>query len=68
MDAAPLSCGGHAFECHEATGVVDEVLRSDLSSCSDDADRPHDPVTRRGLLSSEYMLDAGANLVLLPVS
>ena len=45
----------------EAANVVGQVLQANLGARPHDADRAHDPTTRRGLLSSEHMFDAGAN-------
>src|SRR3982075_1906849 len=56
-----LTCGGDPLQRHKAANVVGQVLQANLGARPHDADRAHDPTTRRGLLSSEHMFDAGAN-------
>jgi hypothetical protein len=64
--AAPL-CGGHPLQRHEPADVVGKVLQADFGFRPRDADRPHDPATRRVLLTPEHVLDAGSNSALLAV-
>ena len=60
-------CGSHPFQCHQPADVVGKVLQADFNLRPRDADRPYDPATRRGLLSTEHVLDAGPNSALLAV-
>ena len=60
-------CGSQPLQRHKAADVVDEVLQADLDLRPRDADRPYDAATRRGLLSTEHVLDAGPNSALLAV-
>ena len=64
--ADPLCCS-HPFQRHQPADVVGEVLQSDFGFRPRDADGPYDPATRRGLLSTEHVLDAGPNSALLAV-
>ena len=57
----PASCGGDPLQRHKAANVVGQVLQANLRARSHDANRTHDPAAQRGLLSSEYVLDAGPN-------
>jgi len=61
------SCGSHPLQRHQPADVVGKVLQSDFGFRPRDADRPHDPATRRVLLSTEHVLDAGSNSALLAV-
>src|ERR1700730_15289448 len=63
----PPLCGGHPLQRHQPTDVVGKVLQADFSLRPRDADRSHDPATRRGLLSTEHVLDASPNFALLAV-
>jgi hypothetical protein len=60
-------CGSHPLQRHKPADVVGKVLQADFSFGAYDADRPHDPATRRGLLSAEHVLDASPNFALLAV-
>src|SRR6516225_5836371 len=60
-------CGSHPFQRHQPADVVGKVLQADFGFRPRDADRPYDPATRRVLLSTEYVLDAGSNSALLAV-
>ena len=62
----PLGCS-HPFQRHQPADVVGKVLQSDFGFRPRDADRPHDAATRRVLLSTEHVLDAGPNSALLAV-
>ena len=57
-------CDSHPFQRHQPADVVGKVLQSDFGFRPRDADRPHDPATRRVLLSTEHVLDAGSNSAL----
>src|SRR3977135_1234530 len=61
FERTPPSCGGDPLQRHKAANVVGQVLQANLGARPHDADRAHDPTTRRGLLSSEHMFDASAN-------
>ena len=61
------SCGSHPLQRHQPADVVGEVLQADFGLRPRDADRPYDPATRGGLLSTEHVLDAGPNSALLAV-
>src|SRR6202162_3673775 len=61
------SCGSHPLQRHQPADVVGKVLQADFSLRPRDADRPYDSATRRGLLSTEHVLDAGPNSALLAV-
>jgi hypothetical protein len=61
------SCGSHPLKRHKPADVVGKVLQADFGFRPDDADCPYDPTTRRGLLSTEHVLDASPNLGLLAV-
>ena len=63
---SPL-CGSHPFQRHQPAEVVGKVLQANFCFRPRDADRPHDPASRRVLLSTEHVLDAGSNLALLAV-
>ena len=60
-------CGSHPFQRHQPADVVGKVLQADFGFRPRDANRPYDPATRRVLLSTEYVLDAGSNSALLAV-
>jgi hypothetical protein len=60
----PPLCGGHPLQCHKPADVVGEVLQADFGFRPREADGSYDPATRRGLLSTEHVLDAGPNLAL----
>ena len=60
-------CGSHPFQRHQPADVVGKVLQADFGFCPRDANRSYDPATRRVLLSTEYVLDAGSNSALLAV-
>ena len=47
--------------------VVGQVLQANLGFRLRDADRPHDPTSRRVLLSTEHVFDASPHLALLVV-
>jgi hypothetical protein len=51
------SCGSHALQRDKTADVVGEVLEADFGFRPRDADRPYDPTTRGGLLSTEYVLE-----------
>jgi hypothetical protein len=57
----------HPFQRHQPADVVGKVLQADFGFRPRDADRPYDPSTRRVLLSTEHVLDAGSNSALLAV-
>ena len=61
------SCGSHALQRDKTADVVGEVLEADFGFRPRDADRPYDPTTRGGLLSTEYVLDANPNPALFAV-
>src|SRR6266404_4369940 len=61
------SCGSHALQRDKTADVVGEVLEADFGFRPRDADRPYDPTTRGGLLSTEYVLDASPNPALFAV-
>ena len=63
---APL-CGSHPLQRHKPADIVGEILQTDLGFRPQDTDRPYNPTTRRGLLSTEHVLDASPNLALLVV-
>src|SRR3974377_1578620 len=63
----PPLCGSHPFQRHQPADVVGKVLQTDFGFGPRDADRPHDPATRRVLLSTEQVLDASPNFALLAV-
>src|ERR1700716_2985551 len=67
FERTPPSCGGDPPQRHKAANVVVQVLQANLGARPHDADRAHDPTTRRGLLSSEHMFDAGANFAPIAV-
>ena len=67
FERTPPSCGGDPLQRHKAANVVGQVLQANLGARPHDADRAHDPTTRRGLLSSEHMFDAGANFTPIAV-
>ena len=60
-------CGCQPFQRHQPADVVGKVLQADFGFCPRDANRSYDPATRRVLLSTEYVLDAGSNSALLAV-
>ena len=60
-------CGSHPFQRYQPADVVGKVLQADFGFRPRDADRPYDPATRRVLLSTEHVLDAGSNSALLAV-
>jgi hypothetical protein len=55
-------CDSHPFQRHQPANVLGKVLQSDFGFRPRDADRPHDPATRRVLLSTEHVFDAGPAL------
>src|ERR1039458_2299949 len=63
---APL-CGSHPLQRHKPADIVGEILQADLGFRPHDTDRPYNPTARRGLLSTEHVLDASPNLALLVV-
>src|SRR5450759_1940641 len=63
---APL-CGSHPLQRHKPADIVGEILQTDLGFRPHDTDRPYNPTARRGLLSTEHVLDASPNLALLVV-
>ena len=60
-------CDSHPFQRHQPADVVGKVLQADFGLRPRDANRPYDPATRRVLLSTEHVLDAGPNFALLAV-
>src|ERR1035437_7415619 len=52
---APL-CGNHPLQRHKPADIVSEVLQASLGFRPHDTDRPYNPTTRRGLLSTEHVL------------
>jgi hypothetical protein len=56
-----------AASIYHAVDREHPTLQADFSLRPRDADRPYDPATRRGLLSTEHVLDAGPNSALLAV-
>src|SRR3974390_1657752 len=63
----PPLCGSHRFQRDKPADVVGKVLQTDFDFGPRDADGPHDPATRRVLLSTEHVLDASPNFALLAV-
>lgn len=61
------SYGGHSLQRDKTADVVGEVLEADFGSRPSNANRPYDATTRRGLLSTEHVLDASPDLALLAV-
>jgi hypothetical protein len=53
--------GDHPLQGHKSADVVNKVLQANFDFRPRDADRPDNPATWRGLLSTEHMLDAGPN-------
>src|SRR5450631_4271656 len=60
-------CGSHPLQRHEPADITLEILEANLGFRPCNADRPYDPATRRGLLSTEHVFDAGPNPALLAV-
>src|SRR3974390_3708877 len=63
----PPLCGSHPFQRHQPADVVRKVLQTDFGFGPRDADRPHDPATRRVLLTTKHVLDGSPNLAPLAV-
>jgi hypothetical protein len=58
---APL-CGNHPLQRHKPADIVSDILQAYLGFRPHDTDRPYNSTTRRGLLSTEHVLDASPNL------